>query len=186
MEKVEAGQPYGVIVDYAHTADSLVHLLDAVRQVATGRVIALFGCGGDRDRTKRPKMGAAVVRGSDIAIVTTDNPRTEDALAIINEIEAGMVPAGIKVPSPDRMPDDASGRTPYLVIPDRRAAIATAIGMARQGDVVVLAGKGHEDYQIIGDKKTHFDDREVAREEIRKSSAESPILPGQVSLRNAK
>ena len=186
MEKVEVGQPYGVIVDYAHTEDSLVHLLDAVREVAEGRVIALFGCGGDRDRTKRPKMGAAVVKGSDIAIVTTDNPRTEDPLAIIGEIESGMAAAGIKVPFPGRMPDNLSGKTPYLVIPDRRAAIAAAIGMARQGDVVVLAGKGHEDYQIIGDKKIHFDDREVAGEEIRKGSAESPILPGQVSLRNAK
>jgi UDP-N-acetylmuramoyl-L-alanyl-D-glutamate--2,6-diaminopimelate ligase len=161
-----------VIVDYAHTEDSLVHLLDAVRDVAEGRIIALFGCGGDRDRTKRPKMGAAVVRGSDIAIVTTDNPRTEDPIAIIAEIESGMVPAGIKVTLPDRMPDSVPGRTPYLVIPDRRAAIAAAIGMARPGDVVVLAGKGHEDYQIIGEKKIHFDDREAAREEIRKSSAE--------------
>ncbi len=97
MEKVDEGQPFGVIVDYAHTEDSLVQLLDAVREVAKGRVITVFGCGGDRDRTKRPKMGAAAVKGSDAAIVTTDNPRTEDPLAIIAEIEGGMTAGGAKV-----------------------------------------------------------------------------------------
>ena len=168
MERVDEGQPFGVIVDYAHTEDSLLHVLGAVREVAKGRVITLFGCGGDRDRTKRPKMGAAALKGSDAAIVTTDNPRTEDPLAIINEMEGGMAPAGTRVSSLAGALKSASGRTPYLVIPDRREAIAAAIRAAEPGDVVVLAGKGHEDYQIIGTEKTHFDDREVAREEIRK------------------
>ena len=134
----------------------------------------VFGCGGDRDRTKRPKMGAAAIRGSDVVIVTSDNPRTEDPLSIINEIEQGMT-EGRRIPSPDALPDPVRGRTPYAVIPDRQVAVATAIGMAKPGDVVVLAGKGHEDYQIIGNTKIHYDDREVAREEIRKRNAECGV-----------
>jgi UDP-N-acetylmuramoyl-L-alanyl-D-glutamate--2,6-diaminopimelate ligase len=169
MEKVDAGQPFGVLVDYAHTEGSLASLLDAVRGIAAGRIITVFGCGGDRDRAKRPKMGAAALGGSDVVIVTSDNPRTEDPLAIIGEIEGGMLSAGERVSSVSGTKKSASDRRPYLVIPDRRAAIAGAVGMARPGDVVVLAGKGHEDYQIIGETKVHFDDREVAREEIRKS-----------------
>jgi UDP-N-acetylmuramoyl-L-alanyl-D-glutamate--2,6-diaminopimelate ligase len=168
MEKVDEGQSFGVVVDYAHTQDALVRLLEAVREIATGRVITVFGCGGDRDRTKRPKMGAAAVNGSEIIIVTSDNPRTEDALSIINEIEKGMDAAGVRVPVRDLKSSAAPGRKPYCVIPDRHEAVAAAIGMAGNGDVVVLAGKGHEDYQIIGDRKIHFDDREVARKEIRK------------------
>jgi UDP-N-acetylmuramoyl-L-alanyl-D-glutamate--2,6-diaminopimelate ligase len=179
MEKVDEGQPFGVIVDYAHTEGSLAQLLEAVREVAEGRVITVFGCGGDRDRTKRPKMGAVAVKESDAAIVTTDNPRTEDPLAIIGEIESGMAAAGVRVASLEGTRKGVSGKTPYLVIPERRAAIAGAVGIAKPGDVVVLAGKGHEDYQIIGDTKLHFDDREVAREEIRKSIAER-------GLRNAE
>jgi UDP-N-acetylmuramoyl-L-alanyl-D-glutamate--2,6-diaminopimelate ligase len=113
-------------------------------------------------------MGAAAVNGSEIIIVTSDNPRTEDALSIINEIEKGMDAAGVRVPVRDLKSSAAPGRKPYCVIPDRHEAVAAAIGMAGNGDVVVLAGKGHEDYQIIGDRKIHFDDREVARKEIRK------------------
>jgi UDP-N-acetylmuramoyl-L-alanyl-D-glutamate--2,6-diaminopimelate ligase len=168
MEKVDEGQTYGVVVDYAHTEDALVRLLEAVRELASSRIITVFGCGGDRDRTKRPKMGAAAVRGSDVVIVTSDNPRTEDPLSIINEVEQGMT-EGMRMSSLDAAPDRARGRTPYAVIPDRQVAVATAIGLAKPGDVVVLAGKGHEDYQIIGNAKIHYDDREVAREEIRKS-----------------
>jgi UDP-N-acetylmuramoyl-L-alanyl-D-glutamate--2,6-diaminopimelate ligase len=164
LEKVEAGQPYGVVVDYAHTEDALVRLLDAVGEIAAGRIITVFGCGGDRDRTKRPRMGAAALQGSDIVIVTSDNPRSEDASAILSEIEAGMG-EGARVSTPDQI-GPRPGRTPYLMIPDRRQAIAIAVRLARPGDVVVLAGKGHEDYQIIGSTKLHFDDREVAREEI--------------------
>ena len=174
MEKVSEGRPFGVIVDYAHTEDALVRLLEAVREIAAGRIITVFGCGGDRDRTKRPRMGAAAANGSDVVIVTSDNPRTEDPLRIIKEIEGGMAALGGKVASPDRLADTGPGRTPYLVIPDRRDAIAGAIRLAGPGDVVVLAGKGHEDYQIIGEKKFSFDDRKVAREEIRKIHAECP------------
>ena len=155
MEKVDEGQPFGVLVDYAHTEASLISLLEAVREMTTGRVITLFGCGGDRDRSKRPLMGKAAAQGSDTVIITTDNPRSENPLQIIGEIEAGM----------------PTGRH-YEVILDRAEAINAAIGLAQPGDVVVLAGKGHEDYQIIGDEKKHFDDREVAREAIRKISAE--------------
>lgn len=168
MEKVDEDQPFGVVVDYAHTEESLAGLLAAVRGVTQNRVITVFGCGGDRDRTKRPKMGAAAVAGSDVVIVTSDNPRTEDPLRIIGEIEAGMADLGTRIDPGAATERDASGRTPYLVIPDRRQAIAAAIAAAVPGDVVVLAGKGHEDYQIIGDRKIHFDDREAAREELRK------------------
>jgi len=168
MEKVDAGQCFGVIVDYAHTEDSLAKLLDAVREITTGRVITLFGCGGDRDRSKRPAMGAVAVKRSDYAIVTTDNPRTEDPRVIINEIENGMIASGIRVALPADAQRAIPGKTPYLVIPDRAEAISAAIMLAGPGDVVVLAGKGHEDYQIIGDTKHHFDDREVAREAIGK------------------
>jgi UDP-N-acetylmuramoyl-L-alanyl-D-glutamate--2,6-diaminopimelate ligase len=161
MEKVEAGQPFGVIVDYAHTEDALVRLLEAVRELAAGRVITVFGCGGDRDRTKRPKMGSAALAGSDVVIVTSDNPRTEDPLAIIREVEAGMQGTGFRAASAaDAAP---AGKKPYYVVPDRAAAIGAAVELARSGDVVVLAGKGHEDYQIIGDQRRHFDDREEAR-----------------------
>jgi UDP-N-acetylmuramoyl-L-alanyl-D-glutamate--2,6-diaminopimelate ligase len=168
MEKVDEGQSFCVVADYAHTEDALVRLLEAAREITTGNVITVFGCGGDRDRTKRPKMGAAAVNGSDIVIVTSDNPRTEDPLTIIGEIEKGMEATGVRVQVCDFESSTVPGKRPYCVIPDRHAAIAAAINMAGKGDVVVLAGKGHEDYQIIGDRKIHFDDREVAREEIRK------------------
>ncbi len=167
MEKVDEGQAFGVVVDYAHTEDALVRLLEALREVAPKRVITVFGCGGDRDRTKRPKMGAAAINGSDIVIVTSDNPRTEDPLSIIREIEVGMVVSGIKAAGGNAEPPAVSGKTPYYVVPDRSEAVAAAIRMARPGDVVALAGKGHEDYQIIGEKKFPFDDREVARKAIR-------------------
>ena len=175
MEKVDGGQPFGVVVDYAHTEQSLVLLLEAVRDFAQARLITVFGCGGDRDRTKRPKMGAAALEGSDIAIVTSDNPRTEDPMSIIGEIESGMT-AGLKAASPAALPSlQKGGRKAYLVIPDRRAAITAAITLAKPGDVVVLAGKGHEDYQIIGSTRIHFDDREVAREEIGRRYAKSGV-----------
>jgi UDP-N-acetylmuramoyl-L-alanyl-D-glutamate--2,6-diaminopimelate ligase len=170
MEKVDEGQPFGVIVDYAHTEDALFRLLDAVREVAAGRVITVFGCGGDRDRTKRPKMGAVAVRMSDIVLVTSDNPRTEDPLSIIAEIEEGMNDAEKKVALTDEL-ISPEGRTRYSVIPDRATAIERAIGLAERGDVVVLAGKGHEDYQILGERRVSFDDREHARLAIRRRYA---------------
>jgi UDP-N-acetylmuramoyl-L-alanyl-D-glutamate--2,6-diaminopimelate ligase len=168
MENVNEGQPYGVVVDYAHTEDALIRLIEAVREIAARRVITVFGCGGDRDRTKRPKMGAAAIKGSDVVIVTSDNPRSEDPLDIIREIEAGMFGTGVKVTSSYGATSARPGEKPYYVIPDRHEAVVAAIGMAVPGDIIVLAGKGHEDYQIIGEKKFPFDDREVARTAIRK------------------
>ena len=140
---------FAVIVDYAHTDDALKNVLQTAREVAgSGRVIAVFGCGGDRDRTKRAPMGEIAASLADVAIVTSDNPRTEDPLAIIADIEVGL---------------QKTGRD-YLKLPDRRQAIFRAINEARDGDMVVIAGKGHETYQILGERKIHFDDKEVARE----------------------
>jgi UDP-N-acetylmuramoyl-L-alanyl-D-glutamate--2,6-diaminopimelate ligase len=144
---------FAVVVDYAHTDDALRNVLQTAREVVgrKGRVIAVFGCGGDRDRTKRAPMGEIAATLSDLAIVTSDNPRTEDPLAIIEEIEAGL---------------KKTGRT-YVKLPDRREAIFYAIRGAQSNDLVVIAGKGHETYQIIGQETIHFDDREVAREAMR-------------------
>ena len=141
--------PFGVLVDYAHTPDSVAKAISAVRAVTPGRVICVFGCGGDRDATKRPKMGAAAC-AADVPVVTSDNPRTEDPQAIIEQILPGM--------------DQARER--LHVIPDRREAIRFALRQAGPGDAVLIAGKGHEDYQIIGTVKHPFDDRRVAAEEI--------------------
>jgi UDP-N-acetylmuramoyl-L-alanyl-D-glutamate--2,6-diaminopimelate ligase len=152
FESVDEGQPFPVIVDYAHTPDSLANVLRTARELTAGRLICVFGCGGDRDRGKRPEMGRIAGELSDVPIVTSDNPRSEDPIAIINEILAGMGPG----------PD---------VEPDRRAAIAQAVGLAREGDVVVIAGKGHEQGQEFADRKLSFDDREVAREALRRLGA---------------
>ena len=155
FERVSAGQDFTVVVDYAHTEDALVRLLAAAQALKTDRIITVFGCGGDRDRGKRPKMGRAAVEHSDIVVLTSDNPRTEDPMAILREVEVGVR-------------DALQGRShvEYHLVPDRREAIGTAVRLARTGDIVLIAGKGHEDYQIIGTKKFHFDDREVAREAI--------------------
>jgi UDP-N-acetylmuramoyl-L-alanyl-D-glutamate--2,6-diaminopimelate ligase len=155
FELVEAGQDFTVVVDYAHTEDALVRLLTAARAVRTGRIITVFGCGGDRDRTKRPKMGEAAVQYSDVVILTSDNPRTEDPAVILREVEVGVKKALIN-----------RAQVQYRMIADRRAAIEAAVREAKTGDMVVIAGKGHEDYQILGTTKHHFDDREVARETI--------------------
>lgn len=160
FERVMAGQDFTVVVDYAHTEDALVRLLAAAQTLKKGRIITVFGCGGDRDRGKRPKMGAAAVRHSDIVILTSDNPRTEDPAAILKDVEAGVVDALRERPNVN-----------YRKVADRREAIGVAIREARLGDMVLIAGKGHEDYQIIGTKKYHFDDREVAREAIERSRA---------------
>src|SRR5215471_9173255 len=146
FEPVNAGQPFRVIVDYAHTDDALHKLMETAREITSGRLIVVFGCGGERDHTKRPAMGKVAARESDYAIVTSDNPRGEDPIAIIREIEAGM--------------GDAQHRT----IVDRREAIRAALAAAREGDTVVIAGKGHETYQTIGQSSYPFDDRAVARE----------------------
>jgi UDP-N-acetylmuramoyl-L-alanyl-D-glutamate--2,6-diaminopimelate ligase len=155
FERVMGGQPFTVVVDYAHTEDALVRLLTAAQALKAGRIITVFGCGGDRDRGKRPKMGRTAVQYSDIVILTSDNPRTEDPLAILREVETGVTEALIDRP-----------KVQYRKVPDRKEAIGVAVREARPGDMVLIAGKGHEDYQIIGTKKFHFDDREVAREAI--------------------
>ncbi len=150
FEPVHEGQGFAVIVDYAHTPDSLENVLAAARRITEGRVITVFGAGGDRDRDKRPKMGRAGAQGSDLAIVTSDNPRSEDPEAIIAEVLAG-----------------AGGGDGVESETDRRAAIALALERAGPGDTVVIAGKGHEQGQEFeGGRKVPFDDREVAREEL--------------------
>lgn len=147
MERVDAGQPFLVLVDYAHTDDALQNLLQTVRQLVPGRVITVFGCGGDRDRSKRPLMGEVAARHSDFVVVTSDNPRSENPLDIINDILVGLRRVDVE----------------HRVEPDREKAIRIALEQARHGDAVVIAGKGHETYQIVGDQKLPFDDREVAR-----------------------
>lgn len=154
FETVDAGQDFLAIVDYAHTPDGLENVLQAARALRPRRIITVFGCGGDRDRTKRPLMGEAVARLSDFCVVTSDNPRTEDPMAIISEIKPGLERVGRK--------EGAD----YVVEPDRARAIALAVRAADRGDVVLVAGKGHETYQIFRDRTIHFDDREVLREAI--------------------
>jgi UDP-N-acetylmuramoyl-L-alanyl-D-glutamate--2,6-diaminopimelate ligase len=161
LERIEGGNGIRVFVDYAHTGDALERALETLKRVQSGRLILVFGCGGDRDRGKRSVMGRVAALGSNLAVVTSDNPRTEDPLKIIEEVEKGIRETGRRK---YRAGDLSGGWTDsgYLVIPDRREAIHLAIGAARPGDVVLIAGKGHEDYQIVGGKKVHFDDREEA------------------------
>src|ERR671935_5078 len=148
FESVAEGQPFDVIVDYSHKPDALESVLRTAREMTTGRVICVFGCGGDRDRGKRPLMGRIASQLADVAILTSDNPRSEDPLAIIDEVLAGV-----------------TGE--IEVEPDRAAAIEQAIAEAREGDVVLIAGKGHEQGQEFADRTIPFDDREVARDAIR-------------------
>ncbi len=152
-EVVPTGTPYTVLIDYAHTPDALENILDTVSEFAQNRTIVLFGCGGDRDSAKRPIMGRIAMERSDYVIVTSDNPRTERPGDIIRDILRGV--------------ESSDMDTPYEVIPDRREAIARALDIAGEGDVVVLAGKGHETYQIIGREKRHFDEREVVAEALK-------------------
>ena len=146
LERVDGGQDFAVFVDYAHTPDALEQVLQLVRAETTGRLITVFGCGGDRDPGKRPLMGQVATRLSDYTIITSDNPRTEDPQRIIDEIITGVQSAA-----------------DYVALPDRQEAIAHAIAMAQPWDTVVIAGKGHEDYQILGQTRRHFDDCEVAQ-----------------------
>lgn len=154
FELVDAGQPFTVAVDYAHTPDALAAVVETARQVSSDRVIVVFGCGGDRDQDKRPEMGRVVGRGADLAVVTSDNPRGEEPRAIIDAIVAGMAGGG----------DDPMAEV--LVEPDRRAAIEAALRAAGPGDVVLIAGKGHETVQVVGDEEFPFDDRQVAAEAL--------------------
>jgi len=148
MELIDCGQPFIVAVDYAHTPDALEKALETLTHLPHGKIITVFGCGGDRDRTKRPVMGEIASRMSDYVFATSDNPRSESPAQILAEIEQGL----------------QRGKAKYHLLVDRREAIATAISEAGQGDVVLIAGKGHEDYQILGNRTIPFDDRVVARD----------------------
>lgn len=151
FERVPFRGEFAVVVDYAHTDDALLNTLRTARDLSDGRIITVMGCGGDRDRSKRAPMGEVAGSNSDLVIITSDNPRTEDPVKIIKEIENGL----------------AGTNCPYLISTDRREAIHLAVSKARKDDVVIIAGKGHETYQIIGSDKFHFDDREIAAEALR-------------------
>jgi UDP-N-acetylmuramoyl-L-alanyl-D-glutamate--2,6-diaminopimelate ligase len=157
-----------VVVDYAHTDDALRNLLETARPLASGRLITVFGCGGDRDRTKRPLMGAVAARLSDFVVLTSDNPRSEDPVRIIDEITRGLSPT----PEPGGPPRTGPA---FVTNPDRRSAIEFAIQTARAGDLVLIAGKGHEKYQVIGDRTLPFDDVEVARAALEQRRATSRV-----------
>jgi len=159
FQRVDAGQPFLVIVDFAHTDDALENLIKTARELnPKGRVITLFGCGGGKDRTKRPVMGEVSGRLSDLTILTNDNPRQEDPLKIISDIVVGL--------------QKSTGK--YLIEPDREKAIGLAFDEARAGDLVLLAGKGHEEYQILADRTLPWDDRRVAQEALRERGFEPP------------
>jgi UDP-N-acetylmuramoyl-L-alanyl-D-glutamate--2,6-diaminopimelate ligase len=157
LEQV-AGPGFTVVIDYAHSPDALARALDVLRPLTPGSLIVVFGCGGDRDRGKRPLMGEAAARRGDLVVLTSDNPRTEDPARILADIEAGVRAGGLGPLAAPR-----PGARGYLVEPDRPTAIARAVAVARPGDLVLVAGKGHEDYQIIGTEKRHLDDREEVR-----------------------
>jgi UDP-N-acetylmuramoyl-L-alanyl-D-glutamate--2,6-diaminopimelate ligase len=167
FQRIDLGQPYFVVVDYAHTDDALENLIRTARELnPKGRIITLFGCGGGKDRTKRPVMGEVTGRLSDLTILSSDNPRTEDPLKIISDIIVGL--------------QKTSGK--YLIEPDREKAIGVAMDEARAGDIVLLAGKGHENYQILADRTLEFDDRDMARRALRErgySEAQAEIGNGK-------
>jgi UDP-N-acetylmuramoyl-L-alanyl-D-glutamate--2,6-diaminopimelate ligase len=159
FQRIDLGQPFFVVVDYAHTDDALENLIRTARELnPKGRIITLFGCGGLKDRTKRPVMGEVTGRLSDLTILSSDNPRTEDPLKIISDIIVGL--------------QKTAGK--YLIEPDREKAIGVAMDEARAGDIVLLAGKGHENYQILSDQTLEFDDREMARRALRERGFEKP------------
>lgn len=150
FELVEEGQSFAVVVDYAHTPDGLENILQTAKQLTQGKIIVVFGCGGDRDRTKRPVMGALAARYADFTVITSDNPRSEEPLSIMREIENGFVSTGAQSKQ-------------YLMIADRKDAIREALSRAQRDDIVLIAGKGHETYQILKERTISFDDREIAR-----------------------
>jgi len=158
MDRIDLGQPFLVLVDYAHTDDALRNVLRTARELTRHRLIVVFGCGGDRDRAKRPLMGEAAGSLSDLAILTSDNPRSEDPLLIMSDAMVGLQRAG----------------KAYLAEVDRESAIRKALQLAKEGDTVVLAGKGHETYQVLKDRTVHFDDREVAQAVLRELGYERP------------
>ena len=163
FQKIDEGQPFLVIVDYAHTDDALKNVLQAARNLTKNRLIVVFGCGGERDRTKRPIMGEIAGRLSDLAVLTSDNPRGEDPILIMNDVLVGLQKTG----------------KPYVAEVDRKAAVHKALGEAREGDTVVLAGKGHENNQVLKDRTIPFDDREVARAALLELGFHSGPPPGK-------
>ena len=170
FERVDCGQPFTVVVDYAHTDDALRNLIALARDFVTraglkGRVITLFGCGGDRDRAKRPLMGEAAGKGSDFVVLTSDNPRSEDPLAIMNDAVVGLQKLGLQKSGLQKSGLQELGAK-YCMEVDRRKAIACALRQATPGDIVLLAGKGHERVQITKDGPIPFDDVDVARENL--------------------
>ena len=172
FERVDCKQPFTVVVDYAHTDDALRNLTALAREFvsrsgARGRVLTVFGCGGDRDRAKRPLMGEAAGRGSDFVVLTSDNPRGEDPRAIMNDALVGLQKTGVK----------------YSVEVDRRQAIALAVAEAQPGDIVLLAGKGHEKVQVTREGSHPFDDVEVAREALRAAGFECDPAPATAGAR---
>jgi UDP-N-acetylmuramoyl-L-alanyl-D-glutamate--2,6-diaminopimelate ligase len=160
LELVKNSKSLAIVVDYAHTPDALLKAIKAVRPLTQERLITVFGCGGDRDKGKRREMGRVAGEHSDLVFVTSDNPRTEDPAAIAIEIEKGVRESGLKKleVGPDKDLDEPG----YTLDLDRASAIQRAVGLANKSDLILIAGKGHEDYQIIGKEKRHFDDREVA------------------------
>jgi UDP-N-acetylmuramoyl-L-alanyl-D-glutamate--2,6-diaminopimelate ligase len=175
LEKVDNNLGVTILVDYAHTPDALEKVLSAVRPLTQNRLVTVFGCGGDRDRGKRPLMGEIAARLSDLIVLTSDNPRTEDPGKILDDVEAGVQQTGFKkfrvsslasrvskLQTEDPRPETERG---YCVEADRREAIRIALRWACPGDLILIAGKGHEDYQILGSRRIHFDDREVAHDE---------------------
>jgi len=161
LERIENDRGALVLVDYAHTGDALENVLVTLRELASRRLLVVFGCGGDRDRAKRPQMGEIVARNADLVILTSDNPRSEDPLAILEEIRRGVM----KVLPEEWAPARAARETGrgFTALPDRRQAIEFAVSQLKPGDLLLVAGKGHEDYQIIGGRRLHFDDREELR-----------------------
>ena len=165
FERVAHAGDFAVVVDYAHSDDALLNVLRTAREVTEGRIITVFGCGGDRDGSKRAPMGEAAGSLSDVVILTSDNPRTEDPERILADAELGIQKTG----------------KPYRKIADRREAIHQAVSQARAKDLVLIAGKGHEDYQIIGREVFHFDDKEVAREALAKRAWARPLLTTELA-----
>jgi UDP-N-acetylmuramoyl-L-alanyl-D-glutamate--2,6-diaminopimelate ligase len=162
MERVENSAGVTCLVDYAHTGDALENVLGTIHEIATGRIITVFGCGGDRDNGKRAIMGEIASRLSDFSIVTSDNPRTEDPYEILKQIKSGISQTTVREYESEEL-TDVFVEKGFIVVENRHDAIRLAIRLAKPGDIVLLAGKGHEDYQITGTVKHHFDDREEAK-----------------------
>ena len=172
LERVDNDRGITILVDYAHTGDALDNVLRTLKEVAAGRLLTVFGCGGDRDRGKRPIMGEVAARYSDLAVVTSDNPRSEEPAAILAEIRQGILPLDMREYRAEELAGTAHRDKGFVMVENRREAIRLAVALACPGDIVLLAGKGHEDYQIIGQTRHHFDDREEAAAACRELSTQ--------------